>query len=98
MTLSYQEAKDRQRKASQRSMQALYRERRETAVVTYGGRCVVCGNGARPDLIIVPKKGWQWARGAGRKPISGGHDRLRWLDQNNWPDTHTLVCGPAYSP
>src|SRR4051794_6862043 len=98
MTKSYEEAKAQIRQASQRSMQALYRERKETAIVTFGGKCVVCENDERPDLMVVPKKGWQWSRNAGMKPIRGGHEKLRWLDQNDWPDTHTLVCGPAYSP
>lgn len=98
MTLSYQEARDRQRAASQKSKQALYRERRETAIVNYGGKCVVCENDERPDLMIVPKKGWQWSNKAGAKSIRGGRDKLLWLDQNGFPDTHTLVCGPAYSP
>lgn len=98
MTLSYEEAKAQIRATSQKAMQALYRERKGTAIAAYGGMCVVCGNDDHPDLMVVPKKGWQWSRGVGMKPIRGGHEKLRWLDKNNWPDSHTLVCGPAYSP
>lgn len=98
MTLSYQEAKDRDRQSAQRGMQRLYRERRDTAVDTYGGACAVCGNRDRPDLQIVPKKGWRWSQTAGlTKSIKGGHEKMRWLDQNGFPDSFTLVCGPTFS-
>lgn len=98
MTLSYEEAKNRQRKAAQAAMQRLYRVRREEAIDAYGKVCVVCGNTDRTVLSIVPKKGWHWSRGNTEKPIRGGHEKLRWLAQNNYPDTHTLVCGPSFSP
>jgi hypothetical protein len=79
-------------------MQLLYRERRDTAVDKYGGICTICGNRSRPDLQIVPRKGWQWSRAAGtKKPIRGGHEKMRWLDQNGFPDSFTLICGPTYS-
>jgi hypothetical protein len=98
MTLGYQESKDRNRKTSQRLMQRLYRERRDTAVETYGAACRVCGNRDRPDLQIVPRKGYRWTQAAGLlKTVKGGHEKMRWLDQNGFPDSFTLVCGPTFS-
>lgn len=97
MTLSYEEAKARKREANQKSMQTTYRARRDAAHEAYGGRCRVCDNPDRTKLIIVPRRGYQWSHGHTETPIRGGHEKMRWLDRNGYPDTHTLVCGPTYS-
>jgi hypothetical protein len=77
-------------------MNRLRSERRDAAMEAYGGRCATCGNNDRTELNIVPKKGWRWPEGA---PVGGDtRARLRWLDQQDYPDTHTLVCGPMFSP
>lgn len=98
MTLSYEEGRARDRKSAQKGMQLLYRVRRDQALEAYGRKCVVCENDHQAELSIVPKKGWTWSHLAGlKKPIRGGHEKMRWLEQQNYPDSHTLVCGPTHS-
>lgn len=99
MTLSYEEYRERQREISQKLMQRLYRERRDEALEAYGRKCVICGNDDRTILMVVPKKGYRWTQTARIAPVSGGHPKYRWLQQNDYPDTFTLVCGPKpFSP
>lgn len=98
MTLSYEESQRRQRIASQKGMQRLYRERKGEAIDQYGGKCATCGSLDRTNLMVVPRKGYHWGWKANGKPFRGGHERMRWLDQNNFPDSHTVVCGPQFSP
>lgn len=92
MTLSYEEAKSRIRKSSQRSMQLLYRERKDTAYSKYGRKCRVCGSTDQTNLQIVPKRGFRWTLERCGRLLTGGHDKMRWLDQNDYPDDFTLVC------
>lgn len=79
-------------------MRTLYHERRDTAIAEYGGRCLVCKSTAIDNLQIVPKRGYRWSQEAGLpRPIRAGREKLRWLDQNGFPDSFTVVCGPTFS-
>lgn len=98
MTRSYEEALQAQRLATKKSMKILYRARRLNAVEEYGGQCLVCENTDRANLQVVPRKGYRWSQAAGlTKPIKGGHEKLRWLDLNDYPNSFTVVCGPTFS-
>lgn len=79
-------------------MQVLYRTRRLAAIEEYGGQCQTCGNTTHADLQVVPRRGYRWSQAAGLiNPIKGGHEKLRWLDQNGYPHSFTVVCGPTFS-
>lgn len=92
MTLSYEESRKRQRIAAQKSMQLLYRVRRGEACAAYGDKCRVCGNPDQDTLMIVPKNGYRWTESRTGKKLRAGHEKLRWLENNGFPDDFTLVC------
>lgn len=96
MTLSYEEARSRSREAARKAAWVSYHVQRAEAMDAYGGQCAVCSNDDRTTLNVVPKSGYRWtAERAGRKLRS--REKMRWLQQNGYPDDFTLVCSRTRS-
>lgn len=91
----YAEWRERKLAAQRLAAKTLYRTRRDIAVSLYGGKCSECGSQDEPSLNIVPDIGVRWGVSKTGKPISGGSNKLAWLDRNDFPPGFRLLCRGA---